>query len=139
MPQTKLFQINSFNPNVFKLIVAIYFNYLMIFIGNSLLFRSAIKELFKINKELTKNRVYDSFWYIMEILKKVKNNQKDTSTVMLLNSIFKHQNKCTSSVCKCKLIQIIPHLQILIQILIQTIQILYINFIKAFFQKRTIY
>ena len=95
--------------NVFKLIVAIYFNYLMIFIGNSLLFRSAIKELFKINKELTKNRVYDSFWYIMEILKKVKNNQKDTSTVMLLNSIFKHQNKCTSSVCKCKLIQIIPH------------------------------
>ena len=95
--------------NVFKLIVAIYFNYLIIFIGNNLLFKSAVKELFKINKEFTKNRVYDTFWYMMEILKKIKNNEKDSSTVMLLNSIFQHQNKCTSSSCKCKLIQIIPH------------------------------
>ena len=39
----------------------------------------------------------------------MKNNEKDTSTVMLLNSIFQHQNKCSSSNCKCKLIQIIPH------------------------------
>ena len=95
--------------NIFKLIVSIYFNYLIIFIGNNFLFKSAVNELFKINKENTKHRVYDCFWYILEILKKVKNNEKDTSTVMLLNSIFQHQNKCSSSNCKCKLIQIIPH------------------------------
>ena len=95
--------------NILKLIIAIYFNYLIIFIGNNFLFKSAMKELFKVNKDLTKRSVCDCFWYVFDILKGIKNNNNDTSTVMLLNSIFKHQNNCSSSNCKCKLIQIIPH------------------------------
>ena len=95
--------------NILNLIIAIYFNYLIIFIGNNFLFKSAMKEFFKINKDLTKRSMCDCLWYVIEILKKIKNNDNDTSTVMLLNSIFKHQNNCSSSNCKCKLIQIIPH------------------------------
>ena len=95
--------------NILKVVISFYFNELINFIGNNILFKSAMKELFKINKEGTKESVYDSFLYMMNILKKLKNNNKDTSTVLLLNSILQHQNQCSLSNCKCKLIQIIPH------------------------------
>ena len=95
--------------NILKVIVSVFFNYLITFIGHNLLFKIAINELFRINKEIPKNKTYDSFMYIMDILKNVKNNKKDISTVKLLNNIFQHQNKCSASNCKCKLLQIIPH------------------------------
>ena len=68
-----------------------------------------MNELFKINKDISNNKIYDCFIYIQEILKAIKNNTVNGSKARLLNHIFKHQNKCSLSNCKCKLIQIIPH------------------------------
>ena len=95
--------------NILKIIISIYFSYLNDSISNSFLFKMAMNELFKVNKEITKHKVYDCFVYIMEIFKGIKNNQKNKSTVKLLNHIFQHQNNCSLSNCKCKLIQLIPH------------------------------
>ena len=95
--------------NILKIITSVYFTFLNNSIGNDFLFKNAMKELFKINKENTKIRKYDSFFYIMEILNTLKNNNKNGMTTKLLNYIFQHQNQCTLSNCKCKLIQIIPH------------------------------
>ena len=95
--------------NILKIIVSVYFNYLITFIRNNILFKNAINELFKTNKETSKKKTYDSFLYIMDILKGIKNNKRDSSSVKLLNHIFQHQNKCSLNNCKCKLIQIIPH------------------------------
>ena len=95
--------------NILKIIVSIYFSYLNNSISNNFLFKIAMKELFKINKEISKKRIYDCFIYVMDILKGAKNNNKSNSTTKLLNHIFQHQNQCSLSNCKCKLIQIIPH------------------------------
>ena len=54
-------------------------------------------------------KIYDSSLYIIDILKEIKNNHKNTSTTKILNFIFQHQNNCSLSNCKCKLIHIIPH------------------------------
>jgi hypothetical protein len=75
------------------------------------LFSLAKKELFKVNKHEIKNQsIYDVFLYVINTIKIIKHSkQYDISTVNLLNSIFEHQNKCTLSNCKCKLLQILPH------------------------------
>ena len=95
--------------NILKIIVSIYFSYLNDSISNNFLFKMAMNELFKVNKEIAKRKVYDCFVYIIEILKELKYNQKNNAKVKLLNHIFQHQNNCSLSNCKCKLIQIIPH------------------------------
>ena len=95
--------------NILKIVVSIYFSFLNNSISNNILFKTATNELFKINKEISKMKIYDSFLYIIDILKEIKNNHKNTSTTKLLNFIFQHQNNCSLSNCKCKLIQIIPH------------------------------
>ena len=94
---------------ILKLIIAIYFIFLNNNINNNFLFKLSMKELFIINKRNIKSKVYDIFLYIFENLKKVKYNKKDISTTNLINYIYEHQNKCSLSNCKCKLIQIIPH------------------------------
>ena len=96
--------------NLSKIIISIYFDYLNNNINNNKLFSLAKRELFKINKnEITNTSIYDIFLYIFDILKNVKNNTDNISSVSLLNTIFEHQNKCNINNCKCKLLQILPH------------------------------
>jgi hypothetical protein len=108
------YKINSdftfFTFNILKVITSCYFEYLSNNINNNKLFRLAQVELFKVNKtEVTNKSIYDVFLYVFDILKSVKNNNQDISSVNLLNTIFEHQNKCNINNCKCKLLQIIPH------------------------------
>ena len=94
---------------IFKILVVLYFNHVIESFNEKYLLTTGIKELFKINKDISNNKIYDCFIYIQEILKSIKNNNSNSSKSRLLNHIFKHQNKCSLSNCKCKLIQIIPH------------------------------
>ena len=68
-----------------------------------------MNELFKVNNNISNNKIYDCFIYVIEILKSLKNGQKNSTKANLLNHIFHHQNNCSLSNCKCILIQIIPH------------------------------
>ena len=95
--------------NLIKLIISIYLSHVINSINNNYLFTKAINELFKINKDISNNAIYDSYIYAMEILKSLKHNKINHSTVKLLNHIFRHKNNCSLSNCKCKLIEIIPH------------------------------
>ena len=97
------------SANIFIFFISLYFTHLITSISNSFLFKKAMNELFKVNKDISNNKIYDCFIYVIEILKEIKNNQKSNSAVNLLNHIFKHQNKCSLNNCKCKLIQLIPH------------------------------
>ena len=78
-------------------------------IGNEYLFQRAMQELFKVNKDISNNKIYDCFIYVIEILKDLKNDRANSSKAKLLNHIFQHQNNCSLANCKCKLIQIMPH------------------------------
>ena len=96
--------------NLLKVVTSCYFEYLNNNINNNKLFNLAKTELFKVNKqEITNKSIYDIFLYVFDILKNVKNNTDNISSVSLLNTIFEHQNKCNINNCKCKLLQILPH------------------------------
>ena len=99
-----------FTFNILKVITSGYFDYLSNNINNNKLFDVAKVELFRVNKtEVTNKGIFDVFLYVFNILKTVKHNSQDISSVNLLNTIFEHQNKCNINNCKCKLLQIIPH------------------------------
>ena len=66
-------------------------------------------ELFKINKEIEDNIVYEVFLFIYDMMKNIKNSKGDASSQNLLNIIFLHQAVCQRMNCKCKIIQIIPY------------------------------
>ena len=91
------------------IIISIYFCHVINSISDNSLFKTVINELFKINKDISNDKIYECFIYVLDILKTLKNGEINHSTVKLLNHIFKHQNDCTLSNCKCKLIQIMPH------------------------------
>ena len=93
----------------FKLLISVYFCHVNKSIRNEYLFQRAMNELFGVNKNIPNNKIYDCFIYVIEILKSLKNGQKNSTKANLLNHIFHHQNNCSLSNCKCKLIQIIPH------------------------------
>ena len=95
--------------NILKVLVSIYFCHLNDSMSNEFLFKKAVNQLFKVNKDISNNKIYDCFIYLIEILKTLKNNQNNHAKTNLLNHIFQHQNNCTLNNCKCKLIQIIPH------------------------------
>ena len=76
--------------NIFKLIICIYFCHVINSVSDSSLFKTAIDELFKINKDVSNNKIYECFIYVLEILKELKNNNINQSTVRLLNHIFQH-------------------------------------------------
>ena len=92
-----------------KVIIAIVFNYITTTINISFLLKYAKTELFKINKEIEDNVVYDVFLFIYDMMKNIKNSKGDASSQNLLNIIFLHQAECQQMNCKCKIIQIIPY------------------------------
>ena len=73
------------------------------------LLKYAKSELFKINKEIEDNIVYEVFLFIYDMMKNIKNSKGDSSSQNLLNIIFLHQAECHQMNCKCKIIQIIPY------------------------------
>ena len=77
--------------NILKLLLSIYFCHLTNSVSDNYLFKNGINELFKINKNISNSGVYESYIYILEILKELKNEEKNQSTVKLLNHIFQHQ------------------------------------------------
>ena len=83
--------------------VSVCFNCLIAFIRNNGLFGNAMDELFKMNEEISKDNTYDSFLYVVGVLKRIRDNKTNTSTVELLNRIFHRRNKCSLSGCGCKL------------------------------------
>ena len=92
-----------------KVIIAIVFQYITDTININFLLKYAKTELFKINKEIEDNVVYDVFLFIYDMMKNIKNSKGDASSQNLLNIIFLHQAECQQMNCKCKIIQIIPY------------------------------
>lgn len=94
---------------IIKIIIAICFQYITDTININFLLKYAKTELFKINKEIEDNVVYDVFLFIYDMMKNIKNSKGDASSQNLLNIIFLHQAECQQMNCKCKIIQIIPY------------------------------
>ncbi len=94
---------------IIKIIIAIVFQYITDTININFLLKYAKSELFKINKEIEDNVVYDVFLFIYDMMKNIKNSKGDASSQNLLNIIFLHQAECQQMNCKCKIIQIIPY------------------------------
>ena len=92
-----------------KIILAVCFQYITNTININFLLKYAKTELFKINKEIEDNVVYDVFLFIYDMMKNIKNSKGDASSQNLLNIIFLHQAECQQMNCKCKIIQIIPY------------------------------
>ena len=94
---------------IIKIILAVCFQYITNTININFLLKYAKTELFKINKEIEDNVVYDVFLFIYDMMKNIKNSKGDASSQNLLNIIFLHQAECQQMNCKCKIIQIIPY------------------------------
>ena len=94
---------------IIKIIIAICFQYMSNNLNINFLLKYAKTELFKINKEIEDNIVYEVFLFIYDMMKNIKNSKGDASSQNLLNIIFLHQAECHQMNCKCKIIQIIPY------------------------------
>ena len=94
---------------IIKIIIAICFQYMCNTMNINFLLKYAKTELFKINKEIEDNIVYEVFLFIYDMMKNIKNSKGDASSQNLLNIIFLHQAECHQMNCKCKIIQIIPY------------------------------
>ena len=92
-----------------KVIIAICFQYMSNTLNINFLLSYSKSELFKINKEIEDNIVYEVFLFIYDMMKNIKNSKGDASSQNLLNIIFLHQAECHQMNCKCKIIQIIPY------------------------------
>ena len=92
-----------------KVIIAVCFQYMTNTLNINFLLKYAKTELFKINKEIEDNIVYEVFLFIYDMMKNIKNSKGDSSSQNLLNIIFLHQAECHQMNCKCKIIQIIPY------------------------------
>jgi len=92
-----------------KIIIAIFFQYMSNNLNINLLLKYAKIELFKINKEIENELIYDIFLFVYDMMKNVKNSKGDASSQNLLNIVFLHQSECQQMNCKCKLIQMIPY------------------------------
>ena len=107
------YDINDYLSLVFviiiKLIISICFQYISNTLNINFLLKYAKTELFKINKEIEDNIVYEVFLFIYDMMKNIKNSKGDASSQNLLNIIFLHQAECHQMNCKCKIIQIIPY------------------------------
>ena len=101
--------LSLFFITLIKLIIAICFQYMSTTLNINFLLSYAKTELFKINKEIEDNIVYEVFLFIYDMMKNIKNSKGDSSSQNLLNIIFLHQAECHQMNCKCKIIQIIPY------------------------------
>ena len=63
---------------IFKILVVLYFNHVIESFNEKYLLTTGINELFKINKDISNNKIYDCFIYIQEILKSIKNNNSNS-------------------------------------------------------------
>ena len=94
---------------IIKVIIAICFQYMSNNLNINLLLKYAKMELFKINKEIENELIYEIFLFVYDMMKNVKNSKGDASSQNLLNIVFLHQSECHQMNCKCKLIQMIPY------------------------------
>ena len=92
-----------------KVIIAVCFQYMSNNLNINLLLKYAKIELFKINKEIENELIYEVFLFVYDMMKNVKNSKGDASSQNLLNIVFLHQSECHQMNCKCKLIQMIPY------------------------------
>ena len=92
-----------------KIIIAICFQYMSNNLNINILLKYAKIELFKINKEIESDLIYEVFLFVYDMMKNVKNSKGDASSQNLLNIVFLHQSECQQMNCKCKLIQMIPY------------------------------
>ena len=92
-----------------KIIISICFQYMSNNLNINLLLKYAKIELFKINKEIENELIYEIFLFVYDMMKNVKNSKGDASSQNLLNIVFLHQSECHQMNCKCKLIQMIPY------------------------------
>ena len=94
---------------IIKVIISICFQYMSNNLNINLLLKYAKIELFKINKEIENDLIYEVFLFVYDMMKNVKNSKGDASSQNLLNIVFLHQSECQQMNCKCKLIQMIPY------------------------------
>ena len=92
-----------------KIIIAICFQYMSNNLNINLLLKYAKIELFKVNKEIENELIYEIFLFVYDMMKNVKNSKGDESSQNLFNLVFLHQAECQQMNCKCKLIQMIPY------------------------------
>ena len=101
--------ITLFFFTLIKVIISICFQYISNNLNIKLLLKYAKMELFKINKEIENELIYEIFLFVYDMMKNVKNTKGDASSQNLLNIAFLHQSECQQMNCKCKLIQMIPY------------------------------
>ena len=101
--------VSLFFFTIIKIIISICFQYMSNNLNMNFLLKYAKIELFKVNKEIQNELIYEIFLFVYDMMKNVKNSKGDASSQNLLNIVFLHQSECQQMNCKCKLIQMIPY------------------------------
>ena len=102
---------NEINNRMFEIIYIImkiftsYVTYLLYNIKMHKYFESKIIEILFQEKKNEKETIFlNSFYYLHEIMVKIKENKDIRSVLLMVNIIYKHIIKCNKENCNCKLL-----------------------------------
>jgi len=103
--------VTLFFYTIFKIIISFCFDYSSNILYEKKMISSLKEEIFKIynDKNIPDNQNYDILYYFYDIYRRIKEDNGNANTQIMVNIILLHQSKCHSSECKCKYIQIFPH------------------------------
>jgi len=103
--------VTLFFYTIFKIIISFCFNYSSNLLYDKKMISSLQEEIFKIynDKNIPDYQNYDILYYFYDIYRRIKENNGNANTKIMVNIILLHQSKCHNSECKCKYIQIFPH------------------------------
>ena len=95
----------------FKIIISFCFKFSSNVLYKKKMISLLQEEIFKIynDKNLSDNQNYDILYYFNDIYRRIKEDNGNANTKIMVNIILLHQSKCHNSECKCKYIQIFPH------------------------------
>ena len=103
--------VTLFFYTIFKIIISFLFDYSSNTLYNKKMISLLQEEIFKIynDKNIQDNQNYDILYYFYDIYRRIKENNGNANTKIMVNVILLHLSKCHSSECKCKYIEIFPH------------------------------
>ena len=103
--------VTLFFYTIFKIIISFCFSYSSNLLYEKKMISLLQEEIFKIynDKNIPDNQNYDILYYFYDIYRRIKENNGNANTKIMINIILLHQSKCHNSECKCKYVQIFPH------------------------------
>ena len=103
--------VTLFFYTIFKIIISFCFSYSSNLLYEKKMISLLQEEIFKIynDKNIPDNQNYDILYYFYDIYRRIKENNGNANTKIMINIILMHQSKCHNSECKCKYVQIFPH------------------------------